>query len=394
MLPSQLSSIDEALLVSACNDKWPESQTLEFKQVLPGTDDKSRHEFLKDVCALANASGGDIVYGVQERSGRADVPTPISQAIDPIDATKRRLAQILESGLEPRLNVQMHTVAFSGGGYILIARVPASFQRPHRFKISQHTRWVVRADTHVVDLTYDQIRDSFDRSATLAARARRFRDERIAAIMSGTTGRTMIAGPKCVVHLIPLASIAGRASVDVRSLYNAYQHFIFKKAGAWTRSLNLDGLVVGPAGAGSDVLYTQIFRTGALEGARFGGALAREDDREGDAIPSGVVSGFIRDALVMFLQAVGQWGISGPAIAAVALLDIGGFRLWHQPRGQFTIRQSADRPNLILPEVWIEQLASVTNFDDIARPLLDMLWQAFDVEQCAFYDAHGTWQLF
>jgi hypothetical protein len=291
MLPSQLSSIDEALLISACNDKWPESQILEFKQVLPGSDDKSRHEFLKDVCALANASGGDIVYGVQERSGRADAPAPISQANYPLDATKRRLAQILESGLEPRLDVRMHTVVFSSGDYILIVRVPASFQRPHRFKMSQHTRWVVRADTHVVDLTYDQIRDAFDRSATLADRARRFRDERLAAIMSGTTGRTMIAGPKCVVHLIPLASVAGMASVDVRGLYNAYQHFIFKEAGAWTRSLNLDGLVVSPGGAGSDVLYTQIFRTGVLEGARFGGAFAREDDQEGKAIPSGVVSG-------------------------------------------------------------------------------------------------------
>ena len=71
MLPIELLCIDEALLLSACSGQWLESQTLEVKQSLPGTDDKSRNEFLKDVCALANSSGGDILYGIREKSGRA-----------------------------------------------------------------------------------------------------------------------------------------------------------------------------------------------------------------------------------------------------------------------------------------------------------------------------------
>ncbi len=79
-------------------------------------------------------------------------------------------------------------------------------------------------------------------------------------------------------------------------------------------------------------------------------------------------------------------------IATVALLDIGDFRLWYLPQGQFVMRQPSDRPNLIVPEFWIEQLASIQNPDDVARPLLDTLWQAFDVKECAFYDAQGRWQ--
>jgi len=296
MLSSDIFAIDEVAIAAVCGERWRESQTLEFKATLPATDDRACNEFLKDVCALVNSSGGDIVYGIRENAGHADAPTPIPVASFPVDVTKRRLAQILESGLEPRLAVQMHPVPFASGDYVLIVRVPASFQRPHRYKMQQHMRWVVPADTHTADLTYDQIREAFDRSATIAERARRFRDERLAAIISGTSGHPMRAGPKCVVHLIPLASVAGKVTIDIRHLYNNYTYFLYQVAGGWTRSSNLDGLIMHPAGHGSNILYTQIFRNGALEAARFGGALWREDDNEGNVIPSGVVSGFIRDA--------------------------------------------------------------------------------------------------
>jgi hypothetical protein len=394
MLPGQLPELDEPLLSAVCTEHWPESQTLDFKDVLPGMDDRSRHEFLKDVSAFANASGGDLVYGIHELAGRADRLAPIAIGANPVDATKRRLSQILESGLEPRVEgVAMHAIQLANGDYVLVVRVPASFQRPHRYRMGGHTRWVVRADTHIVDLTYDQIRDAFDRTATLADRARRFRDERLSAVISGTTGRPMQAGPRCVVHLIPIASIAGKASADVRSLYNAYQVFMFDDWGGASRSLNLDGLVIHPGGPREVLAYTQVFRSGALEAARFGGALAREDARAGKAIPSGVVSGFIRDALLKFLEAAVRWNISGPAIASAALLNIGDYRFWYQPRNQFTRSNPSDRPNLILPEIWIDQLRGDADPDAVVRPLLDTLWQSFDLECCEFFDGQGRWVL-
>lgn len=60
-------------------------------------------------------------------------------------------------------------------------------------------------------------------------------------------------------------------------------------------------------------------------------------------------------------------------------------------QGYFTQRNPADRPNLVLPEVWIERLSAVQNPDEIARPLLDTLWQAFDLECWMFYDKQGNW---
>jgi hypothetical protein len=60
-------------------------------------------------------------------------------------------------------------------------------------------------------------------------------------------------------------------------------------------------------------------------------------------------------------------------------------------QGYFAQRNPADRPNLVLPEVWIERLSAVQNPDEIARPLLDTLWQGFDLECWMFYDKQGNW---
>ena len=44
----------------------PESPTLEYKEALPGRADGERKEFLADVSALANTSGGVIIFGIRE----------------------------------------------------------------------------------------------------------------------------------------------------------------------------------------------------------------------------------------------------------------------------------------------------------------------------------------
>src|SRR6267378_4507497 len=93
--------LDEARIVEICGQRTSESQTLDFKQTLPGSSDRERSEFLKDICALANADGGDLVYGITEAAGQATAPDPITGEAP--DAAKRRLAQVADAGLEPRV---------------------------------------------------------------------------------------------------------------------------------------------------------------------------------------------------------------------------------------------------------------------------------------------------
>ena len=394
MLPGKLSEINAATLQAACADQWPETATLDFKLALPGNTDPQREEFLKDVAAFANASGGDLVYGVAETTARASRLKLIVAATNAPDAEKRRLGQLLDGGIEPRIpGIELQAVPIQGADYVLIVRVPSSFLRPHCCKAGSFMRWPVRAGTRTAYFTYDQLRDAFDRTATLQQRATQFRAERLAGILAGTKGRPLRRGAKCVVHLIPLAAIAGKVSIDVRALYQAgVADFMFRDWGGGSRALNLDGYVTHPGDHRAGQAYIQVFRSGVMETARHIGAVNGPEGEEGRLIPSITASQLIRDAIEMFIRSAQRLGINGPAIISVAILDALGYLFAFAANHGFMEQRPVDRAEMIFPEQWIEQIGDLSDIDAVARPLLNTLWQAFDIEQCYLYSESGTWQ--
>lgn len=305
MIPQKLSSIDEALLGEICAQSYPESSTLDFKRALPSRDERGRSEFIKDVCAFANADGGDLIFGIEEKNGCASILVPVVD--EAADAAQRRLVQYLDAGVEPRVfGVQFWSVEIDGG-YALVLRIPPSFNGPHRYKFNNSTRFVVRTGTLTSELSYDQLRMAFDRSATLTERARTFRQGRLDAIRDGKTWRPMLPGPVCVFHLIPLGSMTLRQTIDVGRLYHDFNSFMFPDWAGASRTLNLDGLLVHPGGKPSDpaTAFVQVFRSGALEAVRYGGMLVSDEK----AVPSTVVSSFIRAAVSKFLDALRAFDI-------------------------------------------------------------------------------------
>ena len=181
-----LDQLDAGQLQQICAQQWQESQTLDFKSQLPTPDSRGRQEFMKDVCAMANAEGGDLVYGVSESNGAADCVVPIVSTN--VDAEMRRLNQLF-AGIEPRVQGVRFKRVDVGNGFVLVVRVPFSFDGPHRFSVNNASRFVMRNGTHTSDLTYDQLRSASDRSATLSERARRFRIDRLSMIERRDTAR-------------------------------------------------------------------------------------------------------------------------------------------------------------------------------------------------------------
>lgn len=103
-----------------------EGHFLDFKITGIGKLDKDRKEFLADVSAFANASGGDIIFGVQEIGGVAtDVPG--IDLPDP-DKEKLRLENLIRDGFEPRLtNIGMRWLAIAGTCGVLVIAWAARF---------------------------------------------------------------------------------------------------------------------------------------------------------------------------------------------------------------------------------------------------------------------------
>jgi hypothetical protein len=388
MLLEDLGQVTAEYLQRLCNDRCPESETLDFKRELPGNSDKEKHELLKDVCALANASGGDLVYCIEEDGGAATSIVPATS--EPEDAAKRRLAQILDAGLEPRVAGISFKHIDVAGGYALIVRVPTSYDGPHCVRINSNRRFVTRNGTGTSDMTFEQIRSAFDRTAALAETARNFVNTRQDLIAKRKTPTPTLQGPNWVLHLVPLAGIAQRKTVNLREVHaQSFSRFAGPDWGGISRTFNFDGLAVHPGGAQADgyYVYTHIFRTGALETAQLGGDKRQttQGGPERAIVWSLDMSKFFHSSVTKFIEAARSWGFAGPALLGVAIVNVQGFELGIGNAFHRFSQATADRPNLILPEVWINSLDTVS-IDDAIRPSLDMLWQAFGVERCLDFD--------
>ena len=69
MINKHFDKIDFNYLKQLQNNAVAENKTLEYKQKLPTNDDAGKKEFLADVSSFANASGGDLIFGVTEETG-------------------------------------------------------------------------------------------------------------------------------------------------------------------------------------------------------------------------------------------------------------------------------------------------------------------------------------
>lgn len=70
MINKHLDEISLDDLKQLRNNVVSEGKTIEYKQQLPTNSDGDRKEFLADISSFANASGGDLIFGITEENGR------------------------------------------------------------------------------------------------------------------------------------------------------------------------------------------------------------------------------------------------------------------------------------------------------------------------------------
>ena len=101
MLPGHLESVEEAALQSLVTQSVRERRTLEFKAALKLGKDSDRKEFLADVSSIANASGGDIIFGINDEDGVAVGVNGLDQ-FSP-DQDQLKVEEIIRNGIKPRI---------------------------------------------------------------------------------------------------------------------------------------------------------------------------------------------------------------------------------------------------------------------------------------------------
>ena len=266
-LPAKLIETTQADLEQLVSDQAVEGPHLDFKRDLPAAwDNASKHEFLADVSAFANAGGGDLVYGIDE-NGNAQAAAVVPQVLVNADQEVRRMQDFLLNLTEPRLpGVQVHAIAVTVGGlagHAVVVRVPQSWAGPHRVKTNQH--FFVRDGVRKRQLDVPEIRGLFLRSENQAQRVRDCRTERLGKLLTGEAPHRLIDGPLLVVHVIPTQAALGLVQIDP-VLYATERRLPVLGSSAGLSRLNVDGALAvhNPNPQGTQG-YSQFFRNGFFE---------------------------------------------------------------------------------------------------------------------------------
>ena len=195
-----LDQVSEADLQRLVDNRVPENITLEFKREAYGANDQAKKEWLKDISALANTAGGDLIIGVEEEDGVASKLVGISSTT--ADEEIRRLEAILQDGLEPRLiGTQIRPVDLSAGGFVLVVRVLRSWNAPHRVVYQRSNRFYGRNAVSAFELGVEQLRNAFLGVAETERQLTDFRLERLMRLKSGVaTGQSLESSRDSQVH--------------------------------------------------------------------------------------------------------------------------------------------------------------------------------------------------
>jgi len=345
-----LNQVSEADLQRLIENRVPESITLEYKRDSYGANDQAKKEWLKDISALANTAGGDLVIGMEEDDG----------------------------------------VASNLVG--LVVRVLRSWNAPHRVVYQRSNRFYGRNAGSAFELGVEQLRNAFLGVAETERRLTDFRLERLARLKTGI-GEPLLLGPgQLVLHLMPLQTPVISISAHDAKQWNA--EFAPMGTTNWNRFVNFDGVLLAPgqtSGSRGYTAFTQVFRSGRIEAAR-GLMLYRHDGDDPFYIDRVGSVPYLLESIPTYVRSLGRLGIGPPFIAMVSLLDVRG-SVMGDPNRMFAGRlPRLDRDDLLFDPVLIETAEFAPGWQKTMRPVLEAWWNAYGWDRCMnLFNEAGDW---
>ena len=196
LLPQNEITVD--MLRTLIESEIAEGQVIEFKRAIDVSDAKAKQNLSREVASFANASGGDIVFGMDEKSGTASelVALPGFDA----DRIELQLRQIFNSNIEPPVpGLRFCPVEIQPGKFALVLRIPRSWVRPHAL-LGDGLQFLVRDGNRRRPFTLRELREALGLSASIAKRMKQFRAERIASLVAGDAPAPISKRTLMVLH--------------------------------------------------------------------------------------------------------------------------------------------------------------------------------------------------
>lgn len=367
----------------------PEGRQLEFKRDRYAGNDAAKKEFAADVSAFANAQGGILLVGVEEKNGIASGIAGVE--VSDSDAFVRGISDFVRSSIEPQiLDLRVRWIPLESGRGVLMIRVGRSWNAPHRVTVAGDSKFFMRDENGKHPMSVSELRSAFIFASEVEERIRRFRTERL-TVIEENEGPLAIdkSNPTLVLHLVPQAAFSDRIHIDIENQETGIRPL---GESSWNKMYSLNGLVSysGPEERFETVrAFSTLFRDGPAE------AVARIHAGEFQGRPTLNLGGVEEDVIKgaeNILSRYAQLSISPPFYVMLSLFGVRDLCAPVDRWRHYELAYPHRADKVILPELTIDDANSKASASAILRPIFDLMWNAFGVRRSPNYDDDGTYR--
>ncbi len=380
-----INEITEGDLLELIEHQDSETKLIDYKKELHSNDRPGSIELLSDVSSFANASGGHLVFGMNENKGIPVSLTPL--ILTNPDAVILQLEQKIRDGISPRIhNIEIGEVRLSSTGFAIVIRIPRSWAAPHRVTFSSHDKFYSRDSRGKYQLDVHDLRRAFLASESIVDKIRDFRAERIEAILEDRAPLLIDDGPLIVVHLVPLDAFTPAQSFELEKVVSREELLEPMRLGGSTYLYNLDGYLRWSLGGSPGTFignrhianaYTQFFRNGSIEALRVLRYL-KETIIIGEDIEE-----LVLQYIPSYLKLLQTIGVNPPILIMISMLRVKGCKLGYRiGTGEAITSYRSDtlpfegivQASLLFPEVLLQDYDD--NIAVLLHPVITTMWNA------------------
>src|SRR6266699_3723458 len=157
-----LDDLDEAAIQALVNTSAQEGLTLDFKGKLDLDTDVQKREVAKDVSAMANAEGGRIIYGIEEKDLGGGLRGAGRVAALRDGTLGERLPDVVYGAVHPRPSFRRRHVPVQGGTVLVVEVYPSTTDLHMVSGYAEHRYYKRGAKGNIV-MTEPEVRETYAR---------------------------------------------------------------------------------------------------------------------------------------------------------------------------------------------------------------------------------------